>query len=219
VNDGWSGPNAARAARRRVGRWVPLALGALVLAGCGKELTAGGLREGEVSAVATDAGPAAARRTIAGNDVAAAVAQGTIRFTAQVELVTLFGRTEPITAGPVAAQVPIGSTGRVLLGRDSVPEGDYAFVRVSFWSVAADVQGLPLGGGTVFSGTATVNLVPPLVQLVPIAVTVRPGVPVAVVLRLNSGAWLPLAQPLPGLPGSVVVDATAFDRAVEIAVE
>lgn len=209
---------------RRTWRLLPL-LGVMALGGCGKELTAGGLHEGEVSAVATDqdAGASGARYALvpdAGARTAGlAAVEGVVGVRVAVSLVGESGALVPITDGAVVAQVGIGSSARVPLGDDSVPEGIYPAVRLTFTEVLAQVQGLPLAG-SLFTGAVAVDLGGGVVEVdVPVTVTVRAQARSTVVLRLNSAAWLSLAQLVPSVPPSARVTAAAFRQAIALTVE
>lgn len=201
-----------------------LLLGALVLGGCGRELTAGGFREGEVSAAATDeSGPSAARfdRAGDGSESQASVAgvNGSVGLAASVSLVAESGAVVPITDGSALADVVIGSSERVVLGLASVPEGDYPSVRITFTEVGAEVQGLLLVGIS-FTGTVSVDLgTGPLVVDVQVPVTVREGDPSTVIVDLNTESWLSLATPHPTVPPSATVTADAFRNGIAVTVE
>ena len=217
---------------------LPLA-GILALGGCGKELTAGGLDEGEVSAVATDEpqttsataseapssgfsrGPdgsfSAASSTPQAQESAAV--QGVIGLTAAVSLLSESGMVVPVTDGAAAVEVPIGGAGRVVLGRDRILEGDYPTVRITFTRVVADVQGLVIAGA-LFTGRVTVELGgAPLVVDFPAPVQVREETPSTVILRLQSQEWLALAQLTGSVPPGASVQAAAFRAAIEVDVE
>lgn len=208
----------------RISGVLPL-LGLLALGGCGKELTAGGQREGEVSAVATDrdAGAASARYALVPSGgvrpAAVADAEGFVELEVAVALVDASGGLVPITDGTVEAEVAIGTSSRVPLSSRAVLEGVYPTIRVTFEEVVAQVEGLLLNG-TAVDGTVAVDLGgEPLTVDVALPVTVREDARSTVILQLHSLDWLAFAEILPVIGADAVVSASAFRQAIEVTVE
>lgn len=205
--------------------WMLPLLCLLAVGGCGKELTAGGQREGEVSAVATDtdAGASSARYTLipggAVQPAAVADVEGIVGMDVAVALVAASGGLVPITDGTVEAEVAVGTSSRVPLSSRAVIEGVYPTVRVTFEEVVAQVEGLSLNG-TAFQGTVAVDLGgEPLTVDVHLPVTVREDARSTVVLQLHSLDWLAFAEILPIVGVDAVVSASAFRQAIEVTVE
>ncbi|MEX2582037.1 MAG: hypothetical protein WD766_02115 [Gemmatimonadota bacterium] len=202
-------------------RWIwilPPAL-MLVLGGCSKELTAGGLREGEVSAAATDQeGASSARYSLApgrGSQVeSAGVLSGSVDMRISVTVIDEEGREVPVTEGVVGASVPIGTSELVPLGTTQMEVGFYTTVRLRFEEVFAQVNGLDLAGGP-FSGTVEVGL-----GNEGLVIDFEGGLEVReegslVVVALRSSEWLGSAEIVSGaIPPRMTVSATDFASAV-----
>lgn len=194
-----------------------IGLGALLLAGCGKEILAGGQREGEVSAVATDGGGApSAQEEGHGPSLsrapAAAPLRGTIEFVGSVAVAAEDGRVVPITDGFATVRLRLAQPDTALLGRKRVPVGTYSRARVAFTSVSVDVTEGLVVGGLPLSGLVRVDIgVEPLVVEAPITMLVREDGRSTLVVDLNAALWLAAVNPL-----SKTVSAAAFRAAVEV---
>lgn len=206
--------------RYRIGAGIPaVLLACAVLGGCGAELLAGGQREGEVSALATDGsgGPSAARAGGGGYSAslartAAAIPEGSLELTAAVTLIGEDGEEAPVTDGAVAARLRLAAADTVPLGTEEVPEGEYTRARVVFSRVQAEVTGgLSIGGVPILGAVAVEIGSAPLVVEAPVQVLVREDDPALLVVDLNVAAWIAAADPL-----TRRVPAAALRSAVEI---
>jgi hypothetical protein len=192
-----------------------------VLAGCGKELTAGGLREVEV--VATDRGgpdpaaepaaePSGARWAMVGEagDSPArqqAGAVGTVEMEAAVDLIHESGQVVRVVDPPAAAHVVIGAAADRSLGRRQVPAGRYIAARVHFHTVEAV---LTAGVGVRLA----VDIGPePLPVERTIFLEVNDRTSAVVEVDLNVATWLSQADAALG-----VVSREAFEAAVRVRV-
>jgi hypothetical protein len=188
-----------------------------VLAGCGKELTAGGLREVEV--VATDRGgpdpaaePSGARWAMVGEAGDSPATQqassvGIVEMEAAVELIHESGQAVWVVDPPAAAHVAIGAAADRSLGRRQVPVGRYTAARVHFHTVEA-----LLTVGVEVRLAVDIGPEPLLVER-PIFLEVNDRTSAVVEVDLNVATWLARADPTLG-----VVSEEAFDAAVRVRV-
>lgn len=194
-------------------------LGIMIVSGCGAELLAGGQREGEVSAVATDAperhsttrmsraGDPAPREVASARPLEDAVPlEGTLDATASVVLIAEDGEEVPVTIGAVDVQLRLAASDTMPLGRRSIAAGNYVRARVVLSRLEADVMSGLLVGGVPILGRVLVEIGPePLVVEEPVQVAVRENEPLLLVLNLNSTRWLDAVDPrsLRVAPGDV----------------
>jgi hypothetical protein len=188
---------------------------AMTTAGCGKELVVGGQKH--VDAAGTGDGtpegsaskaPAYAR--LAGPEAAALRAQGTITFTARVELITDAGHVEQL--GPAkTATVKIDGSDSVHVASGDVPVGRYTAARVTFTGVQANVTGGLVIGGVSVTGLVSVGI-PGESVVVERAVDLgSPGASARLLVELDASAWLSAAN-----PATRVVASSTFQSAVKI---
>ncbi|MBW3628403.1 MAG: hypothetical protein KY464_03815 [Gemmatimonadetes bacterium] len=204
----------------RVRSILPLAL-AVMLAGCGQELTAGGLTEGEVAAVVTDdPGGASANRLSGGgprfslaSGATPVVPQGRVEVEGSVAIVREDGTEVRLSPATARAEVRIASAEVDTLARDSALAARYTRARLTFTRVQANVtSGLTLGLGVPFTGLVRVDLPTALVVERLIDLRVVAGREHELVIDLNAADWLVLASPL----GTVSRDA--FGAKVQVRV-
>lgn len=193
-------------------------LAGAVLSGCGAELLAGGQREGEVSAVATDGSGAPSSARTDGSGLSPSLARqgtalaGSLDLAVAVTLIAEDGEEEPITNGEVTARLRLAAADTVPLGRQEVPEGSYTRVRLAFSRVEAEVtEGLLIGGIPLLGRVAVEIGDGPLVMEVPVRVVVREEVPSTLVVDLRAAAWLGATDPL-----TRRIAAAEFRSAVEV---
>jgi len=181
--------------------------------GCGKELVVGGQKH--VDARGTGDGtpegnasmaPAFDRAPAAGPSLAAARAQGTITFTAKVELLTADGQAVALGSAQTAT-VKIDGTDTVTVVSGDVAAAHYTAVRVTFTSVQANVTGGLVIGGVSLTGLVSVA---PGNVVVERAVDLgSPEASVRLLIDLDASAWLSAAI-------DRVVPSSVFQGAVKI---
>ncbi len=184
----------------------------LLAIGCGKELTAGGAREGEVITTVTSDPAESDSRTPTGDPsfsmsgTSGGVAEGDLTVAAFVSLVAN-GREMPLNEVPASASFRIEVADSALLAGGMVEARAYTHVRLRFTRVEAQLSGnLPLAGLVrVDLGTG------PQVIDIPLLVEVHPAGLTRLVVDLNAHRWLGLADPVTRL-----VPTAAFLAAVEV---
>ena len=189
----------------------------MVAPGCGKELVVGGQKHVDTRSTgdgtpegSASGAPAFARAPAGGPSLAAARAQGTITFTAKVELLTA-GGAAVTRVSPKTATVKIDGSDTVAVVAGDVAVASYTAVRVTFTSVQANVTGgLVIGGGSL---TGVVNVgIPGESIVVERAVDLgSPSASVRLLIDLDASAWLPAAN-----PATRVVASSVFQSAVKI---
>jgi hypothetical protein len=202
---------------------LALAAAAALGGGCGKELTAGGQRDGEVVTYVTseeggpgqslapaDGGPSlyhASHPAGSPGGGAALLVQGDVVVDAQVSL--LDGSHEvPLHATPASAAVRIEAADSALLVTGQVEAAAYTHVRVRFSRVEAQVR-----GGLPLLGLVKVDMqAGPVVVDIPVPVQVRAGARTRIVIDLNAHQWLPRATP------ALLVARGDFQNAVTVRV-
>lgn len=202
---------------KRLSAVALIGMGVMLLAGCGKELLAGGQREGEVSAVATDDGGGSASYgdgdgPSLSRAAEAALLSGTVEFVGTVAVAAEDGRMVPVTDGPATVTLRLTEPDTALLGRKRVPVGTYSLARVVFTRVSAEVKEGLVVDGTQLTGLIRVAIgSEPLVVEAPITMLVREDGRSTVVIDLNAAPWLTAADPI-----TRTVSAAAFRAAVEV---
>lgn len=184
----------------RGGSIMALAL-ALVAAGCGKELVAGGYRD--VDAVATgDGTPQSSGRPSTGavhavvplvwsrTALAAAQPQGTISFDARMSLVSQDGEVVPLTRTGTAAQVRIEGTDTALVATGRVQAVSYTRARVVFTRVTANVTGGLSVGGISLTGIVNVGIAPGDSVVVEAPIAMAASGKQTLVVDLDASDWL-----------------------------
>ena len=203
---------------RRISGLAPLAL-LLALAGCGQELTAGGQREGEVSAVLIDdpGAPAPNRSpTRSGASFStsrARIPTGTVNVQATVTLVSERGGAQELVTQAGGGTVDLGSTSKTLLARADISSIRYTLARVEFTRVQANVTGGLLVGGLDLTGAVSVALPQPVVVEKAIDLTVVEEGHHELEIDLNAEKWLVAIDPL-----TRTVPSAAFRTAVTMEV-
>lgn len=200
---------------------VVLALG---LGGCGKELTAGGYREGEVETFVADeqgAFPAVQfSRLSTGPALSSVAASGTLSVRLAAWLVDAAGTATPLTNDTVRTDLQLASSQAVRVGLESVEAKRYTAVRLAIASLEAQVQGLTVGG-LQFTGVVEVDTgAGPISIDVPVELLVEEDVRSRVTIELNSASWLATAQLVPGtIPPRARVSAEAVRTAIGVTAE
>jgi hypothetical protein len=199
-----------------------IALAALLLAmttaGCGKELVAGGQKHVDAAGTGDgtpegSASKAPAYDLVPGGDspLAAARAQGTVTFTAKVEVATAGGAYVPLSSAPATVVVKIDGSDSVHVAAGNVPAGSYTRVRVTFTGVQANVTGGLVIGGVGVTGLVSVGAAGESV-IVERAVSLgSPSADVRLLIDLDASAWLGTANPV-----TKVVASSTFQGAVKI---
>ena len=192
---------------RAAGAWTPVGLVAL-LAGCGN-LTAGGFGEAEVTASAnaesgpvapTGPAPASVQEGSTGGPQAVGVA-GALVGTLDVELTLFLDAADgsSVALGPggaVRAELDLAG-GVESVALEQVPVGAYGALRMVLTSVEADVVSGLLIDGLPFSGPVSITLSSGTLTIVrPLAVEVREGERVTLLVDFDADAWLTEVDPL-----------------------
>ena len=195
---------------------APLAL-LVALAGCGQELTAGGQRKGEVSAVVIDdPGSPDATRSLPRSGARLSITRalipaGTVNVQATVTLLTNSGGAQELTSEAAGATLDLGSTSKTNLARGDVSSIRYATARVEFTKIEANVTSGLVVGGIDLVGTVRVAMTQPVVVERPIELTVVEEGHHEVEIDLNAESWLTAIDPI-----TRTVPAAAFRSAVTI---
>lgn len=200
--------------------------GASLLQACG-ELASGGA-QGEAVALVTGNGGSGAPAAFMPGGSGAVVPRGssaaggagngirgTVSVQVQLSVRAPDGTWIELTRGPSPASVDIEGTLELEVGRRRLDVGTYDSVRVQFRRVEADVteglviDGLPLVGRIAvdFGAKDTIEVERT------VAVTVREGAVVELVVDLNSDTWLRGANPV-----ARVVPPGIFRNAIEVRV-
>ncbi len=198
--------------------WLGLTC-ALFITGCG-DITAGGAEHGEGRAsVAGDdpsagamAGATSPALAPSGSGVVEAQGpiQGDVLVTLRIELLHEDGTTAELTGGQRAMVLQADGSNTISLDPVQIPTGAYDGVRVTFYSVEADVRtGLPFVGTVKVDFGASSDLV--VERDIPFLV--NENTRIAVLVNLRSATWLVAATPV-----LHIVTAAQFRSRVEVEV-
>jgi hypothetical protein len=212
-------------------RLLTLAAGAtlaLTAAACGN-VTAGGFTEVrvDVSGNATDPSPlstlleaatapsaATASDPLPSSHGDAEEAEGEVEIDVRLALVSETGGVVPLGRDDIRIKLDLRGVNEAEAVSELVPSGRYTGLRMAFVHIQVEVEGGLIVGDQEITGTVSVHLEDPELVLVrPIDIEAVEGGTVALLVDLNTPAWLAAVD-----PDTRTVDASVFAARIDVVV-